>query len=171
MNWEAIGAVGEILGALAVVVSLGYVAIQIRQNTTEARIQRTQNLISANSELNAQIANNAELAKIVQAGLLDYNQLSEDDQFRFGTLFFSIFNQYDFAYHQFLTDQLEGKFWKKMDYEMPLFLSLDGGHAWWDKDKSRFSSDFVAYMDARIADFVMPDVVPTLGRQPEIRID
>lgn len=33
MNWEAIGAVGEVLGALGVVVTLGYLAVQIRQNT------------------------------------------------------------------------------------------------------------------------------------------
>ena len=33
MNWEAIGAVGEIVGALAVLVTLVYLAMQIRQNT------------------------------------------------------------------------------------------------------------------------------------------
>jgi len=33
MNWDAIGAVGEILGALAVIATLGYLAVQIRQNT------------------------------------------------------------------------------------------------------------------------------------------
>ena len=30
MNWEAIGAVGEIVGATAVVVTLIYVAVQVR---------------------------------------------------------------------------------------------------------------------------------------------
>ena len=33
MNWEAIGAVGETVGALAVLVTLVYLAVQIRQNT------------------------------------------------------------------------------------------------------------------------------------------
>ena len=33
MNWGAIGAVGEIIGALAVFLTLVYLAIQIRQNT------------------------------------------------------------------------------------------------------------------------------------------
>jgi len=33
MNWEAVGAVGEILGAIAVLITLGYLAVQIRQNT------------------------------------------------------------------------------------------------------------------------------------------
>ena len=37
MDWEAIGAVGEILGAIAVLVTLFYLASQIRQNTLTSR--------------------------------------------------------------------------------------------------------------------------------------
>tara|TARA_B110000858_G_scaffold89247_1_gene103084 strand:- start:5179 stop:5370 length:192 start_codon:yes stop_codon:yes gene_type:complete len=35
MNWDAISAIGEIIGATAVVVSLVYLAVQIRQNTRQ----------------------------------------------------------------------------------------------------------------------------------------
>ena len=34
MNWEAIGAIGELLGAIGVIATLGYLAFQIRQNNT-----------------------------------------------------------------------------------------------------------------------------------------
>lgn len=33
MNWEAIGVIAELVGAVAVVISLGYLAIQVRSNT------------------------------------------------------------------------------------------------------------------------------------------
>ncbi len=33
MNWEAIAAVGELVGAFAVLITLIYLAVQIRQNT------------------------------------------------------------------------------------------------------------------------------------------
>ena len=33
MNWDAIGAIGEVLGAIAVFATLIYLAVQIRQNT------------------------------------------------------------------------------------------------------------------------------------------
>jgi hypothetical protein len=36
MNWDAIGAVGEMIGALAVVVTLGYLAMQVRASTKES---------------------------------------------------------------------------------------------------------------------------------------
>ena len=45
MNWEAIGAVGEILGAIAVVLTLGYLAVQVRhaKNATadQNRLERS----------------------------------------------------------------------------------------------------------------------------------
>lgn len=33
MNWDAIGAIGELVGALAVILTLGFLAVQVRQNT------------------------------------------------------------------------------------------------------------------------------------------
>jgi len=39
MNWEAIGAVGEILGAIGVIATLAYLAVQIRQNTQMVKAQ------------------------------------------------------------------------------------------------------------------------------------
>jgi len=38
MNWEAIGAIGEVLGAVAVLVTLVYLAVQIRQNTQALKV-------------------------------------------------------------------------------------------------------------------------------------
>jgi hypothetical protein len=152
MNWEAIGAIGETLGAVAVVISLVYVAIQIRQNTNETKMQRTQSLISANSEVNSQLANNKELSDIFRAGVLDFQQLPGSDQMRFGALAFSLLNRYSFAYHQFQNGQLEEIFWDVIEREILVFLNLPGAHAWWEKDKSRFLPEFVIYMDALISE-------------------
>ena len=44
MNWEAIGAVGEILGALLVGVTLIYLAVQLRQNTRATRAATLQEI-------------------------------------------------------------------------------------------------------------------------------
>ena len=44
MNWDAIGAIGEIVGALAVLATLIYLAIQIRQSSDTQRAQTHQQL-------------------------------------------------------------------------------------------------------------------------------
>ena len=45
MNWDAIGAVGEVVGAAAVVVTLAYLAVQIRRNTRQENFQGLQSAI------------------------------------------------------------------------------------------------------------------------------
>ncbi len=37
MNWEALGAIAELIGGLGVIATLAYLAIQIRQNTRSMR--------------------------------------------------------------------------------------------------------------------------------------
>jgi hypothetical protein len=37
MNWSALGALGEFIGGIAVVISLVYVGLQIRQNSNSVR--------------------------------------------------------------------------------------------------------------------------------------
>jgi len=41
MNWDAIGAIAEMVGALGVIASLGYLAVQIRQSTAQSRTNTT----------------------------------------------------------------------------------------------------------------------------------
>ena len=44
MDWDAIGAIGEIVGASAVLISLFYVGLQVRQNSKAIRGQTYESL-------------------------------------------------------------------------------------------------------------------------------
>lgn len=44
MNWDAVGATAEILGAIAIFASLIYLAVQIRESTNQASAQMHQNV-------------------------------------------------------------------------------------------------------------------------------
>lgn len=46
MNWEALGAVAEPIGALGVIATLAYLAVQIRQNTRAVRAQTYDSFVS-----------------------------------------------------------------------------------------------------------------------------
>ena len=59
MNWEAIGAVGEVVGAVAVVATLGYLAVQIRQNTKMMKSSMRQQLARASQDGLIQFAEHA----------------------------------------------------------------------------------------------------------------
>ncbi|MEJ2238130.1 MAG: hypothetical protein P8X82_07515 [Gemmatimonadales bacterium] len=65
MNWDAIGAVGEILGALAVVATLGYLAVQTRQANYLARSNAVLQLQNQMREHRNSLALSSELAQIM----------------------------------------------------------------------------------------------------------
>ncbi len=44
LNWDAIGALGEVAGAVGVIVTLIYLAIQVRQNTSVTRASTAQHM-------------------------------------------------------------------------------------------------------------------------------
>ena len=62
MNWEAIGAIGEIVGAVAVVLTVGYLAVQIRQNTRSVRAATHHSSMRGASEIQNMFAQSEDLA-------------------------------------------------------------------------------------------------------------
>lgn len=64
MNWEALGALGEIAGAMAVIVTLVYLSVQIRQNTKASRVAAVQAASENSSRFSELIAGDTALGEV-----------------------------------------------------------------------------------------------------------
>ena len=82
MNWDAISAGAEILGAIAVVASLVYVGKQVAQNTAMMRVGAASETLEKDFELTNPILESAELADIWSKGDHRLDELSEADRQR-----------------------------------------------------------------------------------------
>ena len=67
MNWEAIGAIGEIVGAAAVVITLGFLIYQLRQNTITIRQQSARESTSALQRLSIAMLDPASAGSVAKA--------------------------------------------------------------------------------------------------------
>ncbi len=81
-NWEAIGAIAEMLGALAVIITLGYLAIQIRQNTRSTTTSIYESAMDGYVEINRAMLE-ADIGAVCFKALTDPDSLSELEQFRY----------------------------------------------------------------------------------------
>jgi hypothetical protein len=63
MNWTALGAIGELVGGVVVVVTLIYLAVQIRQNTRATQAHATGSVASEMEQVLLAIAQNEELSE------------------------------------------------------------------------------------------------------------
>ena len=92
MNWEALGAIGEIVGAMAVLVTLLYLAIQVRHFRGQAKLSAYQNWNDALNAFADSISSSDTLSTILVRGRSSYGALSPEEQMRF-----------DHVYHRLLT--------------------------------------------------------------------
>jgi len=68
MNWDAVGAIGELVSAIAVVVTLAYVAMQLRQNTDAMRSSTWQSIQDAEQRYDTLLVSNPELITLFLRG-------------------------------------------------------------------------------------------------------
>ena len=84
MTIDELGSIGELVGAIATIATLIYLAIQIRSNsriTRSAALQAT--LDGGRDHTIAPILNNPELVGVYRRGMTSIEVLSADDQARF----------------------------------------------------------------------------------------
>ncbi|MGR8950540.1 MAG: hypothetical protein ACU84Q_21050, partial [Gammaproteobacteria bacterium] len=76
MNWDAIGAVGEIIGATAVVVSLVYLAGQIRTQNRESKMAAAHEIIAAFRAMQVPLQS-SELAELWHRAITNFESLND----------------------------------------------------------------------------------------------
>src|SRR3954463_5235446 len=83
MNWDEVSAIAQMIGSIAVVLSVLYLAIQVHQSTRIAKLAAQDAAATALREVTKPFAENAELARIWRIGLENLDALSAEDQSRF----------------------------------------------------------------------------------------
>ena len=145
MNWDAVAAIGEIVGAIAVVATLAYLAQQTRQSN---RLARANAVLSLQSEMRAhrgQVAFDPELSRIIAKVEADIgDELSEMDLFRLRVRLQSTLSSIESVYLQYETGVIQ-----KTDLEKyhPLFLHIvkdAKSYGAWSEDA--LSPGFVSYV-------------------------
>ena len=144
MTWEAVVAIVEVVGLLAVVVSLIYVAVQgrqnselIRQNTFVARSSMVHETSVFYSRFFELIAESSELAGIYHRGQ-NSEELDSDEVTRFEALMAVYFASLEDSDHQYKSDLFfdEDDDTDLVEFMAPAFrdmLSSSYGSEWWDR--------------------------------------
>jgi hypothetical protein len=80
MNWIAIGTIAEVIGAVAVVASVIYLAFQVRENTRRSAEQTMATAIDAFNYYDRLVASTPDLASIIIRGENALSSLAPDER-------------------------------------------------------------------------------------------
>jgi hypothetical protein len=153
MDWTMIGSVGEVLGAVAVIGSVLYLARQIRSSTLENQRSRYDQALEASTSWSQSIALDAGLGGIVLRGWKEGTAaLSEDEQFRFYLSMLALFRAYERISLYATEGGVHG--WGKESFERTFrdLMAMPGVREWWQARRHWFAPSMRIEMDAMIAD-------------------
>ena len=162
MNWAAIGAIGEILGAIAVVATLFYLSRQISQNSKAletANERASSALVHEGNTFYAtvfsQLASDGELASIYHRALAN-EPLADDEAVRFvafiNTYFAWVEDIFFQSKGQLLSDFSPAKGQEVVAQFYPYWgrlLETEHGRAWWaGEGPAQFVPEFTEAVNA-----------------------
>jgi hypothetical protein len=106
MNWDAIGAIGEIVAAIATVATLIYLARQIHQNTRMSRAEITKDLYLASWSAILDLTSNDKLAEI-WAQIREFDDADSARRYTFYQSFFRLYEiQFNFSKQDLFDDSI-----------------------------------------------------------------
>lgn len=155
MNWDAIGTIAEVVGAVAVVVSLIYLAAQIRQNTKQVEEQARGQRFAALGTLadqwrgfRSQITNSVEVASIWRRGNEDFDILDVDSRALCDLLMTEMIWGFAYNWMMGVEDGL-GEYLRDSIAENFVHYDTPGFRQWWRESprKHEFPQDFVKFLD------------------------
>jgi hypothetical protein len=147
MNWEAISAIGQVVGALAVVISLIYLASQVRSSARETRRAAMRSTVDAITRLARDATNNADLAELRNRGFRDFESLEDTDRARFSSYMHSTFRVAEDVYYQHLDEHVDPHRWLGYEAALRDVNKAPGVQAWWRSHSHWFSEKFVKFVD------------------------
>jgi hypothetical protein len=176
MTLQELSDIAQIISSGAVIVSLVYLAIQIRQNTIQmranSRIERLtlqENFVATQQEMVVRVAENPELYRIWRVAWTADDSISDEDRDRLGMLLYSHMCRYYMTFQASDVEPLEqGRTLVQIDF----FAPLPAFQSWWQRQNRFFGFDprFVALVDDRIAraraasSAENPNAEPSAGR-------
>jgi len=149
MNWDAIGAVGEIVGAFAVVVSIAYLSIQIRSSTKATKASAgfeaahswamtNEWIIGLDSELKKKIAES------YQSGYT-WSDFTPEERLNISITNRALFQKLEGQYFLMKYDFLDGGIWQKRSKWAASLIAQPFYKEWWKQEKLQhiYSDEFI----------------------------
>jgi hypothetical protein len=147
INWDAVGAIGEIVGAVAVVVTLGYLAKQMRQANLHTKSQVRQRMIEQTQEELYVIVNDPSIHEL----FVRDQTLDPDEQVRLNAYLVSFMRQREFEWLQHEDGVIDKHTYETYYAVIPLLLGTERTRRWWERfGKQGFDQGFVREVDGRL---------------------
>jgi hypothetical protein len=140
----------QISAGIAVVFSLIYVGIQLKQNTRAIRLTTMESVLQQFREHEALVCQSDEVADIFWRGHQDPSGLKGPEVMRYHQLCNYYYKSFENAYFQYRDGVLDEDNWSSLKQFFIDVGNLPGMQQYWNKRKNWYSNKFQVFMDEEI---------------------
>jgi hypothetical protein len=148
MNWQAIGAIGEILGALGVFISLLYLATQIRSSRRSDQMIAVADAGSAVDQWIGQLVRDENLFDLYRRGLTDYESLGREEKGRFAMLILQFLRRLEAVWHHRQLVTIDTGYWQSLEAVIFKVIGTVGGRRGFQKHADTLTPEFAALVES-----------------------
>jgi len=152
MNWEAIGAVAELSGAIGVIASLVYLATQIGHNTRASAVEAKLAAAEMLAGFVDMLIVDPTLNEIFMRGRSSSESLNVEEQQRFSNMVMKTMWLCSAAHFQLRTGTLSDEDWFETKAILDFWIAGKGVRDWWRRfGHERFGKTFAEFVDLEVA--------------------
>ena len=151
MNWNAVAAVAELLAAVGVLLSLLYLAHQIKQNTRVGLSMARQGISNLAVAGGALFAENSEVAELLHRAF-NGKEVDGPGELRLQAACYMLMRQYENIQYQNGLGMLSAGEWRGFRENLKLFFSQDLFRKYWVQDERLFSPEFRREVESVISE-------------------
>lgn len=155
MNWDAIGAIGGAIGAAAVVVTLIYLSVQIRQNTRALTTSIYESAMGGFNDVIAFHNGDEATSSLARRGWLDPDGLNADEAFRFNMLVRYFANHFYKLFRLYQAGAFPRAEWRLSAIEGAQVFSTPGGRKFRESNHyyREMWNEFAKFESEALSDF------------------
>ena len=146
MDWDAIGAIGELVGAAAVVVTLAYLARQIRQNSLAMKVAAKQEMTKQYGEFADLLLLNDDLLELQSRGRTG-ESLNEQEAYKYFLLMNKATWYFSSMFYQYKVHELSDQEWSQSQRVIDRYCAMPGFRSYWNENREYWSEDFTEYIN------------------------
>ena len=150
MTIQEWGAIGELIGGIAIIISLIYVGIQIKHSTRATEAAATQSFAEVDNAVVGLINLSNELADVLHRGAKGLSELVGGDIIRFMAFHDQLFTTYQAGYVQWKANTLDERLWATFKHTFVSLLQQPGQMEWWKLRRHWYDGEFADYVDTAV---------------------
>ena len=170
MNWDAIGAIAELFGAIGVIASLLYLARQMRNTAAQHRVAVVQSVLTKLSQFAGDFANNPQLNSVWVRGSGGMEQLrNQEEAIQFSSINRQLFHAYEELVQYRKSGWVDDWAWESVHHFFLPVLETPGVLDWWVRRRDWFRDEFQAHVESHLsskAQAQLDDLAGELSSQP-----